>query len=209
MDDRFMRPVLAAIASKSKVLLLEKLLERPAAFSVTDLSRLAGIPKATVSNIVSEWQQAGLVLVEYHGKNKLTKLNQAFYLLPELRKIFEKSKDFNRPLVDRLKSLPVLKGPKIRAVVVFGSRARKDFSHLSDLDVMIAIDSRNDPVTEQIAEEFVGATNKAGVRFSHIMLEKREILERLKEKDQFILNILNGGKIIKGGKWLEHIQAAP
>ena len=204
-----MNTVKAAIGSESKILLLGRLLGRPAAFSVSDLSRLAGIPKATVSVIVSEWQEVGLVLIEYHGKNKLVRLNQSFYLLSDLRSIFKKSEDFNRPLLRKLMSLPVLKNPKVRAVVIFGSRAREDFSHFSDLDVMVALDNKVDPITERIAEEFVQATVKGGVRFSPVVLGKNEIRERLGENDKFILNILKDGKIMKGGKWIEHIRAAP
>ncbi len=202
--------LLRLIDSKSKSRLLARLLERPnASFSVSELGRLADLPKASVSVVVTQWQGEGLVLAKQQGRNKLVSINSKYYLLPELKKIFEKTKNFQKPLLDQLKSLPILKSPKIKAVVVFGSRIKGGYSHASDLDVLVGLENKDDPITERAMEEFVAATEKTGVRFSPIFLGKKEIRIRWKEKDRLLLNILNGGRIIKGGKWVEHIQTAP
>ncbi len=198
------------IDSKSKSKLLPKLLELPdTSFSVSELARLAGLSKASASVIVSKWQEAGLVLAEQQGRNKLVSLNSKFYLLPELKRIFEKTKNFQKPLLDHLRSMSSLKNPKVKAVVVFGSRVGTDFLHASDLDVLIVIESKNSSLAERIVEEFIGVSKKTGVRFSPILLDKMEIQIRWKEKDHFIRNLLGTGKIIKGEKWLEHLQTAP
>ncbi|MFH1663746.1 MAG: nucleotidyltransferase domain-containing protein [archaeon] len=197
-----------SINSKSKILLLEKLLDKSGSFSVSELGRLSGIPKATVSGIVNDWEKAGLVLVEYQGRNKLAKINQKFYLLPELKKIFRKTSDFQQPLLSMLESSKLLKNPKIKAVIVFGSRIRKDFSHHSDLDVLIGLEQKNSELEEKIVEKFVSATASTGIRFSPAILDKKEIKSRLKEKDLFFQNILSEGKILKGRTWIEHLQTA-
>lgn len=82
------------INSDSKILLLEKLADKKSVFSVSELGRLAGIPKATVSVIVIDWEKAGLVESQHQGRNKLIKINQKFFLLAELKKIFRKTSDF-------------------------------------------------------------------------------------------------------------------
>lgn len=195
--------------SKSKILLLEKLLQRPSAFSVSELSRLAGLPKSTVSGIVGEWEKAGLLLSERQGRNKMVRLNQGFYLLPDLKKIFKKTGSFQEPLFGKLKSLKTMKSPKVKAVVVFGSRMRKDFSHSSDFDVLIGLENRDDAFAEKIVEDFVRATAKTGVRFSPLLLGRAELRSRLAEKDQLARNIFSEGKIVKGRRWLGRVQAAP
>ena len=198
------------VDSKSKAILLAKLLERPqAVFSISELGRMAGLSKACVSVIARQWEESGLILSRQQGKNKLVSMNPKFYLLPELKKIFEKTRDFQKPLIDMLMSMRVLKSPEVKAVVVFGSRAKGDFSHASDLDVMVGLEDKNSPVTERIVEEFVQATKKTGVRFSPVLLDKKDVIQRLKEKDRFIFNIMNDGRILKGVKWLEHLQTAP
>lgn len=194
------------INSNSKILLLEKLLDKQTDFSVSELGRLAGIPKATVSAIVKDWEKVGLIELEYQGRNKLVKINQKFYLLPELKKIFKKTSDFQKPLFKIIKSSKVLKNSKIKTVVVFGSRTRKDFSHQSDFDILIGLEQKNSELEEKIVEEFVNATVGTGIRFSPMILEKKEIKSRLKEKDLFIKNVLTKGKIMKGRNWVEHIQ---
>lgn len=197
------------VDSKSKILLLERLLDKSQAFSVSELSRLADLPKASVSVIVSEWEKAGLVLAEQQGRNKLVKLNSKFYLLPDLKKIFRKTAHFQEPLFNRLKSMKVLKAKKVLAVVVFGSRLRGNFSHQSDLDVLIVVENKNCPLAEKIVEGFVKATNGTGIRFSPVTLDVKETRRRWVEKDLFIQNIFREGKILKGSDFVEHLQAAP
>ncbi len=204
-----MRVLQQLVDSKSKILLLGKLLDRPQAFSVSELSRLADLPKATVSLIVNEWEKAGLVLAERQGRNKLVKLNSKFYLLPDLKKIFRKTAHFQEPLFNRLKSMKALKAKKVRAVVVFGSRLSGNFSHQSDLDVLIVVENKNGPLAEKIVEEFVKATNGANIRFSPLILDAKETRGRWIEKDAFIKNIFREGKILKGRDFIEHLQAAP
>ncbi|MBI2598291.1 MAG: nucleotidyltransferase domain-containing protein [Candidatus Diapherotrites archaeon] len=197
------------VDSDSKAKLLVKLLERPtSSFSVSECGRLASLPKATVSNIIAQWQETGLVHSRQQGRNKLVLLNSKFYLLPELKKIFEKTKDFQKPLLRELESMATLKSQKIKAAVVFGSRTRKDYVYSSDFDVLIVVEDKNGKISERIVQEFVEATKKTGIRFSPLILGKKGFKNRWKEKDKLVMNILSDGKVLKGGKWLEHIQAA-
>ena len=197
------------INSGSKARLLEKMLERlNASFSVSGLGRLADLSKASVSNIVSEWEKSGLVLSSYEGRNKMVYINSKFYLLPELKRIFKKTKDFQKPLVGELKKMPSLKNRGVKAVVVFGSRARKDFTQYSDFDVLVVIENKEGKVSEQIMEEAVKATGRTGIRFSPVIMGKNDFQTRWKEKDKFIQNILADGKVLKGGRWIEHAQTS-
>ena len=204
----FMKILKQLIDSESKARLLPNLLDSQHSFSVSELGRLSGLSKASVSSIVSQWEKTGLVLSEWQGRNKLIHINPNFYLLPELKGIFEKTRDFQKPLIDRLKAMQILKSRSVKAIVIFGSRTRKDFSHASDLDVMIGLEDKNSPITEKIAEEFVKAGSETGITFSHVFLDKKGIKARWKEKDEFIRNILIKGKILKGGKWLGYLQTA-
>ena len=198
------------VGSDSKVKLLGRLLERPkASFSVSELGRLAGLPKASVSNIAREWEEYGLVLSRHQGKNKLVSVNQNYYLLPELMNVFEKTRDFQKPLLNELESMPALKGRNIKAVMAFGSRTRTDYIHGSDLDVLVVLEKKDSAVSEKIVSGFVESTKKTGIRFSPLILDKKGLQIRLKEKDRLAMNILSDGKILKGGKWLGHLQAAP
>ncbi len=201
-----MRLIEKLLDSESKAVLLGKILDSKHAFSVSELARFSSLPKATVSRIVKDWEEAGLVSIEFQGRNKLAKINSKFYLLPEIKKIFKKAANFQAPLIAKLKRI-VEKKPGIKAAVVFGSRARGDFSSSSDLDILVCTEKES-AETEALFEDFAKATSKTGVMFSPVFLDSGEIWSRLVEKDQFILNVLSQGKIIKGEKWLGNIQAA-
>jgi len=197
------------VDSDSKTKLLIKLLERSgASFSISGLGRLADLPKASVSNIVSEWEKTGLVLSAYEGRNKMVYINTKFYLLHELKMIFKKTRDFQKPLVEEISKMQCLKSKEVKAVIVFGSRARKDFTHYSDFDVLVVIEDITSSVSERIMEESVKASEKTGIRFSPVIMGKKDFFDRWKEKDKFVQNILTEGKTLKGGKWIEHAQAA-
>ena len=194
--------------SKLKISLLGMLLERKDAFSVSELSRLAGLPKATISTIIVNWEKTGLVTTEYQGRNKNTRLNQKFYLLPEIRKMYKKAKGFNKPLFDMVLSLQSVKDKRVKAAVVFGSRARTDFEHSSDVDVMIGFEDEIMPLTEELSREFAKLSANGGIRFSPHFYGKSDILNRLKSRDNLMENILKEAIILKGREWIEGIQAS-
>lgn len=197
------------VNSRAKTRLLSAMLSHPHEFSVSSLARLSNLSKASVSNIVVQWERAGLALFREDGRNKLVSINPKFYLLPELKRVFEKTKDFQKPLIKKLVSMRILERNAVKAVVIFGSRVRKDFTHASDLDVLVAIDDKENPITETITEEFVRASNETGISFSPVFLDEKDIRMRLIEKDRFLQNILAEGRVLRGAKWIERLQAAP
>ncbi|MFH1257221.1 MAG: nucleotidyltransferase domain-containing protein [Candidatus Diapherotrites archaeon] len=204
-----MRMLQTLIDSDAKTRLLEKLFERPGvSLSVSELGRIAGLSKASVSNIVSEWEKSGLALSAHEGRNKMVCINCKFYLLPELKRIFEKTKDFQKPLVEELRKMPSLKNKEVKAVIMFGSRAGKDFTHYSDFDVLVVVENSNSNLSERIMEESVKVSEITGIRFSPVIMGTKDFNDRWKEKDKFIQNILKEGRALKGGKWIGNIQAS-
>jgi len=195
--------------SKQKIRILAWLVDRStASFSVSELSRACDVPKATVSIIINDWDRAGLVLIRHEGRNKMAGLNKRFYLLPEIKKIFVKSKDFHRPLIKRLENMPVLNKRGVLAVMIFGSRAKGGFTSKSDLDILVVVEDKESKVAEEAFEEIIKLSEESGITHSPTVMDKHDVIERVKEKDHFIKNILSEGKILKGRKWIERLQAA-
>ena len=194
--------------SRSKAVLLDFLVDVPGELSVSSLARFSELPKATVSRIVTDWEETGLVACHQQGRNKLVSVRKDFYFLPELKIIVKKNRDFQKPLLQKIRRAVTLKNKEVKAVVVFGSRMRKDFTSRSDMDVLVAVEDMESPFIEKIMDEFVKFSNETGVLFSPVFLSEKEIKERIKEGDHFIQNILLGGKILKGDDWLERLQAA-
>ena len=195
--------------SKQKIKLLGWLADRPGSFSISELSRACDLPKATVSTIINDWDKAGLVLIRHQGRNKMAELNKKFYLLPEIKRIFGKSKDFHRPLLKKLESMPVLKKQGVLAVLVFGSRVRGSFTSKSDLDILVVVEDKESKVAEEAFEKIIKLSGETGITHSPTVMDKHDIIERVREKDQFIKNVLSKGEILKGGKWIERLQTPP
>lgn len=193
--------------SPQKAILLELVLGRRGEFSISGLSRLSGISKASVSRIISDWENAGLVECMAEGRNKMVSVNRRFYLLPELKRMLGKLKDFQRPLIEALRRSPSTKSPKVRAVVVFGSRARGDFTSKSDLDVLFVV-SDKETMEGRIMEELAGLSGSLGVQLSPVVMSEKDFSGRLKAKDKFVSNILSEGKVIRGGAFIGKLQRA-
>ncbi|VVC00508.1 Nucleotidyltransferase domain protein [uncultured archaeon] len=195
--------------SKSKAALFERLVCRSASFSVSDLSRLSGLSKPTVSGVVIEWEGAGLVSCEQQGRNKMVSLNKGFYLLPELRAMFSKANGRQGELIKRLESVEALGSKEIAAVIVFGSRARNDFIGKSDLDVLVVLGGKSNRIPEDAVESLVEVSAEMGVKYSPTFISREELLSRARGNDIFIKNILAEGKVIKGADFIGNLQRAP
>ena len=194
------------VDSKHKAMLLELVLARRTELSVSGLSRLSGIPKASVSRIIADWEAAGIVDCTLQGRNKMVSVNSKFYLLPEFRRIMGKLNDFHKPLIKAINGTSCFNSREVKAVVAFGSRVRGDFNAKSDMDLLFVV-SDKDKVEGRIMEEFIPLSGRFGIRLSPVVLSDNDFLMRLQEKDKFVSNILLDGRILKGGSYVGKLQA--
>jgi len=204
-----MRLLEKLVDSKSKIAVLSMLLERSGPFSVSDLSRLCSVPKSTVSLIVKDWEESGLASTQTHGRNKIVQINSRFYLLPELQGMFSKASRYNEHLIGRARSAKVISSRKIRAAIAFGSRARDEGNHFSDIDVLLITKNKEKSIVDKAHSEFNGLSETTGITYSPAMMGEKEFHERIAENDRFIMNVLRDGVVLKGGEWIGHAQAAP
>ena len=200
--------IMQIMDSKPKIRVLERLIARNATFSVSGISRLCSIPKATVSGLINEWEEEGLVSCEYIGRNKMVSMNSKFYLLPEIRRMFTKEIKYSKILIEKTRTVKSFRAKNVKAVIVFGSRARNNAKGKSDLDILIVMDSSKNNVMENAIGELVKISEETGVKYAPVFISAKDTATRVKEGDEFIKNILREGKVIKGEKWLEHIQTA-
>lgn len=193
--------------SPNKTVLLELMMEKKGKFSVSGLSRLSGISKASVSRVVVDWESAGLVECIVEGRNKMISMNNHFLPIPALRRLLGKLRDFHRPVIVLLRRCSTVKSRRTKAVIVFGSRARDDFTSKSDFDVLFVVADK-EKMESLIMEEMVALSQRLGIRVSPVVLSEGDVSGRMREKDKFISNILSEGKIIKGGGFIGKLQRA-
>jgi len=105
-------------------------------FSLSDLAREAGIAKANIGGILTEFQEAGLIKIEKLSKIWRIKANQANILFIRSKMVYNLGFIYKSGLVEFL--LDYFKNPK--AIILFGSfRKGEDISN-SDIDIAIESD---------------------------------------------------------------------
>jgi len=200
-----MRFVKTLIGSKTKVKLLGFLLEhRKDSYSITELGKLTHTPKSGVSKVVDKWEGSGLIKVSRIGNVKAVGIDESFFLLPELEKLFtEPQKRAWERAMKAGKGLRQRLGRDASAIVVYGSVARREIGMLSDIDILVMAPSSE---AKKRAEGKIGKYLKEDI--SPVLMTKKEVEARVREHDKFILNILREGKTLMGIDCIEHLKRA-
>ncbi|MCK4327681.1 MAG: nucleotidyltransferase domain-containing protein [Candidatus Diapherotrites archaeon] len=204
-----MRFVNALVGSKTKAKLLDFLLgHKKDIYSVSELAKLTRTPKSGVSKVIREWEGSGLIKVTHIGNSKAVSIDQGFFLLPELSKLFSEPQKRAHQYARRFaRNLIAKSGKDVSALVVYGSTARREMGALSDIDILVITPSSG--AKKRVKEKVLSdaATLKKAV-ISTVVMTKKEAGARLKEGDRFIFNILSEGEALAGGEYIEHLKRA-
>jgi len=102
-------------------------------FSLSDLAREAGVAKANIGNILNEFQEAEIILIEKLSKIWRIKANQTNLLFIRSKLVYNLNFIFKSGLVDFL--VDYFNNPK--SIILFGSfRKGEDLSN-SDIDIAV------------------------------------------------------------------------
>jgi len=81
-------------------------------------------------------------------------------------------------------------------IVLFGSYAHGHSDHDSDIDLLIIKDTQDRPIDRRVAASRVISDPKRLIPLELLVLTPHEVEERLKVNDQFLKEILEGGKLL-------------
>lgn len=102
-------------------------------FSLSDLAREAGVAKANIGNILSEFQYAGLITIEKLSKIWRIKANLSNWHYLRNKIVYNLNFAYNSGLIEYLTDH--FKNPK--AIVLFGSFRKGEDLSSSDIDIAI------------------------------------------------------------------------
>ncbi|MFZ5807536.1 MAG: nucleotidyltransferase domain-containing protein [Verrucomicrobiota bacterium] len=136
-------------------------------------------------------EEAGLILTRDDGNRVYFRANREHPLFPEIRNLVLKSFGLRDILSESLNSL---KG--IAVAFIFGSLAKGDFTFKSDVDLMV--------IGEIVSRKLLPALKKPmqllGREINPYVISQKEFLQKKKQKNAFIQNVLKQEKIfIIGG----------
>ncbi len=140
-------------------------------FSLSDLTREAGVAKANIGDILGEFQQAGIINIEKLSKIWRIKASQTNLLYIRSKIIYNLNFVYNSGLVEFL--VDYFKNPK--ALILFGSFRRGE--DISNSDVDIAVESEETKEYETIGLRELSEFEKIIKRRIQIHLFNRESID--------------------------------
>ncbi len=189
------------LGSKSKIKILRILFGNPKRdFSMEDIVKESGLSFGTVHPALKDLVDSRIVVTRKVGRSNIYRINQTHVLVPKLKTLFKTEASV---FIDKaIEFGDIVKKDGIKNIILFGSVARGEVIEAGDIDLLIVY---TDPTvtdnTHQLAMDFL---EKYDIVISPIFLSNKEAKERLKNLDEFILRVIDEGKILYGDdSWLK------
>ena len=188
------------IGSKSKVKLLREMVRNEEReYCLEDLVRATKQSFGTVHPALGSLAASRIVVLRKMGRSKLYRVNKRHVLYGKIKDLMLEERDSYLNIAREFSE--GLEKKHIRNIIVFGSVARGDFTERSDIDVLL-IYSRTKP-EDAVADRVEALMDEYDVAIVPVYLSVTEVKDRMRKADQFMLNVLEGGKVLYGdAKWL-------
>jgi len=188
------------IGKKSKIKILRLFMNNDREYYLDEIAKSTGMSCGTIYPSLNELLETRIITQRKVGRSLLYTLNKNHILFHKIKELIDIEK----------KSLPTIAKefasslPKdnIIAIVLFGSVAREEFTEKSDIDVLVV--SKNDRTKENIGSLVDKLLDIYDVHVVPIFLTEKDIQERIKKFDNFIITIINEGRLLYGeAPWLK------
>jgi predicted nucleotidyltransferase len=158
---RFHEPLDDILGSRIKVRILRILHRTRGQFTGRELSRLVGYSPTHTISTLRDLESEGLVLSQRAGKTDLFSLNERS---PAVSGVLDPIFEWEQNLFSDLASIfDKALGKKLLEARIFGSVARGEERHDSDIDLLLVVPDDSD--IESAEKEVASAAIKAGIRF--------------------------------------------
>ena len=179
-------------SSRVRVALLTYLFSHPdEQFYARELARRLGEHYNAVWRELNNLGELGLLTSEENAGVKLYRLNPAFPIYEELRRIILKTTGLGHVLRQEVGRLGA-----VEWAFVFGSVAAGDEDLLSDRDLMLVGDVNLMALSQVVAR----LEDQLGRAVNYLVLSRPELAQRLAENDPFMTNVMAGPKIMLIGE---------
>ena len=153
---------------------------------VNEMSNRFNVNRGNLTKKLSEWEKEGIVIKTNRGNLSLYRINSNYYLLPELKKIAQKSFGIEKKLKNALSETKGLK-----SAFIFGSYAKDAMEAESDIDLFLVGSHK----AIEVEEKIIDIEKEAGREINIVDMTEKEFNEKKKTND-FLKNVLSN-KIIQ------------
>jgi predicted nucleotidyltransferase len=162
-------------------------------FCLADIVKETGSSFGTIHPAMKDLVSSRVVSVRKLGKSKIYKINRSSVFYPVVNGLFAVQE---KAIFDKIISrfFGKLGTKNVKAVILFGSFARGDFTEKSDIDVLFITDNKTElkKRVDSLAEEFL---KEYDVDIMPVYFTEKEFKERKEKFDKLVVNVLNEGKI--------------
>lgn len=174
--------------SKIEIAVLEYFFVNPQARKyINELAQILGINPANLDKKLKELEKEGILHSEVSGKQKYYFLNKKYFLLSEVKKIFEAKYGLPEKFKKALNGLVGLE-----EAYLFGSFAKGNAGEESDIDLLLIGGHSSLEADRRIAK----MQNQLQREINTVDIATDEFKKRKKNRDEFLENIF-ADKIIK------------
>lgn len=169
-------------------------------YCLDDIAKSTGMSCGTIYPALNELLETRITIQRKVGRSILYKINQNHILYGKIRELIELEKKSLFNIAKEFTSS--ISKEYISAIILFGSVARGDFTEKSDIDILISY--KNERVKKQVRTLADKILDTYDIHIVPIFLTQKEIDERIKKFDNFIITVINEGKLLYGGaQWLK------
>jgi len=194
----FNRPLDQVFGQQSKVKILRYLSLHRGQFTGREIAKATGLTHPICHSVLSQLRDQGIVLMRKSGNALLYSLNIGHQItkniiLPVFKREAELKQKMAQSLIKGL-SFPV------ESLILFGSIAQKKEKPTSDIDVLVVVSDKIDP--EKAESKIISQDNKLieefGNQVSPLVINLKDFLKKLKDKDKLLTEIIREGQVIHG-----------
>ena len=184
------------IGSRTKVRVLRTMVSNDREYWLSELSRKTGLSTGTLYPALEGLVDTRTLKMRKAGRSWLYGLNETHILYTEIRALFMAERE--RPTELAREFARMIDTSGIKAILLFGSVARGEYTETSDVDVLIVHEGEADEIRDRIGDEIDRMLDDHDVLISPTYITSRELRERVERIDSFAVTVLEEGIVLYG-----------
>jgi len=189
------------MGKKSKIKILRLLMSNNNQdYCLDDIAKFTGMSCGTIYPSLNELLETRLIVQRKAGRSILYKINKNHTLFNKIKELIEMEK---KSLINITKEfISDLTKDNISAIILFGSVARGEFTEKSDVDILVVY--KGEKTKKQVRDLADKILDTYDTHIVPIFLTQKEIQDRIKRFDNFIITVVNEGRLLYGeAPWLK------
>ena len=169
-------------------------------YCLDDIAKSTGMSCGTIYPSLNELLETRIIIQRKAGRSILYKINKNHTLFNKIKELIDLEK---KSLMNVAKAfVHRLSKDDIVAVVLFGSVARGEFTEKSDVDILVVY--KDERIKDEIRNLVDNIADSYDVHVVPVFLTQKEIKERIKQFDNFIITVIDEGRLLYGeATWLK------